>query len=112
VSVKVIARDPVEIVGLGPGEVSGTGYAFTLQFENSGTESISLDSVLVVATYGPEKVPASDSRLDPTRPVAGVLGPGMSAQGTYSFLIPKSASDAVILTITYSTDRPAVVVEI
>lgn len=107
VTVALTGRKRISIEAEGPGESSGAGQLYILEFENAGSNTINLDRVLVVADDRNDS-PLWAVQGDPTEPFAGDLEPGQKARGRYAFVVGKDLTKGVVLTVTYSTDAPAV----
>lgn len=101
----------VNVEGQGPGEVSGSGIRFTVKFTNNTGQDIDLNMVTANAFYGADLTPASPTALSSDQPLSGVVKPGQSATGYYTFTIPKNATGDVQLQVSYAANQPVVVLK-
>lgn len=111
VTVHLVSRRTVRVVGHGPGELSGPAVALTLELRNGSTRVVDLDASQVTAAYA-DGTPAEPSSAAPSTPWAGRLAPGGRARGSYVFLTPSGRPPAMSLNISYDPRRPVVLLDV
>ena len=111
VTVHLLSRRTVRLVGQGPGELSGPAVALTLDLRNGSSQVVDLDASQVTAAYA-DGTPAVASSATPSRPWTGRLAPGGRARGSYVFLTPSGRQPAMSLNISYDPRRPVVLLEV
>ena len=99
----------VNITGVGPGELSGSGVSVTVHVANGTDAVVDLGGFAVNAYYG--KVPAIPSLGSSADQLAGELAPGGSASGVYLFVKPDGGTGALRLEIEHSGATDVVVVK-
>ena len=93
-----------------PGEIAGPALKIEVVASNESKKPISLDSVVVFVSYGAERTPAAELS-EGARRLAGNVGAGDSARGTYIFTVPKDERDLVRVEVSHSGDEPTLAFE-
>jgi hypothetical protein len=108
-SVRVVGATQGVSQGSGPGARAGQPQTvFTVELTNGSGAPLDLSSVVIQATYG-SGTQASPLYDDDTVDFGGVLAPGATATGVYSFAIPAAELGAVSLSVDVDGYRfPAV----
>lgn len=95
--------------GGGIGDLAGPAIAVTIDLTNDGSTPVTLDEVVVTATYGKDGIPApgvfNDTRANH---FAGSLAAGASARGTYVFSLPEDQRRRVTILVSHSGGVPNV----
>lgn len=105
---RVIDVEAVRGVARGPGEIAGPAVRLTVQLTNRGRREISLESVVLSVSYGPDRTPAMTLTGPDGRPFGGTLAPGGSQRARYVFAIPPAARDHVKVVASYTGSVPGV----
>ena len=100
-SAKVLSIDPVQLTAQGPGEIAGPGVSVKVELQNTGSTPVDLSGVVVNSSYG-SGPPAVATESKPAAPLSGKLPPGQTSQGVYAFLVPRNATDSVVVEVDYS----------
>ncbi|GAA4359803.1 hypothetical protein [Angustibacter luteus] len=108
VTVHVSSVKAVTVKGRGPGELSGSAVAITLQLHNGTPTTLDLGNAVVTASYGKAATPAVDSSSPPSKPWTGSVKAGQDASATYVWLVPKSSRGSVELNVSYDPTKPVV----
>lgn len=87
-----------------PGEVAGPSVRFTVEVTNTGADSVSLESVAVVAYYGPDRTPALSLSAPGAAPFPQAVAAGETVRGVYVFSVPTDSRDDVSLTIDLASE--------
>jgi hypothetical protein len=72
------------------------------------TAAFSLDGVVVTAFYD-DDVPATETTVDPAKPLTGSLAAGRTAKGVYVFTVPREQTST--LRIEVSSNQSATIVQ-
>jgi hypothetical protein len=110
-TLEVTQREDVAGVARGPGEIAGPAVRLTFELQNGGDEEVSLESVVVAATYGAEETPAVTLSGPGEKPFGGTLAPGGTAVGRYVFALPVEERGQVQIVASYTGGAPAVAFE-
>jgi hypothetical protein len=108
VTVHVTGIEAVTAKARGAGEVSGPGLVVTLRIDNASAKAIYLGNVVVALTDS-LAAPGSPMSAPPAHPFTGNLAARGSATGVYVFTIPKANRKPITLTVSYTSNAPAVV---
>lgn len=98
------------VQGEGQGVVAGAEYVvFKVSVSNGSPQDLDLQSVVPALVYGDDRIPAAPLYGEVTvSDLTGTLTPGESAEGTYAFLIPASATNPVLYLDLNGTHQPLV----
>jgi hypothetical protein len=107
-ALRVTNIEDVAGVAHGPGEIAGPAVRLTFALVNGGDEPVSLESVVLAATYGARETPAVTLSGPGEKPFGGTLAPGGTATGRYVFAIPVDERDQVQVVASYTGGAPAV----
>jgi hypothetical protein len=91
-----------------PGEIAGPAAVVPVTVRNSSNQPFSLDGVVVTAFYD-DDVPATETTVDPAKPLTGSLAAGRTAKGVYVFTVPRE--QASTLRIEVSSNQSATIVQ-
>lgn len=100
VRVSVLELRPVDVQARGPGEVSGTGVAVTVEVDNTSSAPFDLGSVVVNAATGPELEPAIPTDAEPADSLRGTLGTGATATGVYVFQTDADLAGGIVVDVS------------
>ena len=90
-----------------PGEVSGEALRVTILVRNNSAAAVSLDTVVVNAYRGQDRIPLESLISPGGRPFLGSVLPGAEATGVYLFTIDMSDWDDVTITVDLQAGTPA-----
>ena len=93
-----------------PGEIAGPAVRVSVDAVNRGDDPVSLDSVVVFVSYGPDQSPASEFG-SLSEPLAGDLAPTGSRSGSYVYAVPPDALADLRVEISYTGSAPTVAFE-
>jgi hypothetical protein len=91
-----------------PGEIAGPAAVVPVTVRNASNQPFSLDGVVVTAFYD-DDVPATETTVDPAKPLTGSLAAGRTAKGVYVFTVPRE--QASTLRIEVSSNQSATIVQ-
>lgn len=100
--------ESVEGAARGPGEIGGPALRLTLRMSNDSDATVSLESVVVDATAGPDRTPAPTLSGPGAKLFEGEVPAGGSTTGVYVFAVPEDARDQLRVVVSYSSGAPAV----
>ncbi len=110
VQVRIEAAEPVVAQGRGPGQVAGSpALAVRVTVRNTGRVAVPVDAVVVNATAGTPRVPASPVDGPPSAPLQGELPPGGSGSGVYVFDVPPAAREQATISVNLGGTQPTAV---
>lgn len=105
----VVSLPLIESVGgmaVLPGEVSGEALRVTVRVRNNSAAAVSLDTVVVNAYRGADRIPL-ESIIEPGgRPFAGSVPPGGEATAVYLFTIDVANRSDVTITVDLKAGTP------
>ena len=90
-----------------PGEVSGEALRVTIRVRNNSAAAVSVDTVVVNAYRGEERIPLESLISPGGRPFTGSVAPGAEATGVYLFLVDVSDRSDVTITVDLKAGTPA-----
>ena len=90
-----------------PGEVSGEALRVTIRVRNNSAAAVSLDSVVVNAYRGEDRIPLESLVSPGGRPFAGSVQPGDEATAVYLFTVDLSNRSDVTITVDLKAGLPA-----
>lgn len=104
VTARIDGVESLQVEAKTPGEVNGPAVAVTIIIDNQGADPIDVSSAMV-SLFGSADVLGQPTTSDPYAPFSGVIEPGAIGTGTYVFLLPEDARDALTVSVQYMAGK-------
>lgn len=111
VTARLVGITPVQGESRGPGEVAGPSLRIEVEIRNGTAQEVPLTSVLVDATFGPDRTPANVLSAPDVVRFPPSVAPGESARAAYVFRIPPEQRNQIQVSVFYGVDAPILVFE-
>jgi hypothetical protein len=108
VEARLTKLEAVDATASMPGEFSGPAVTVTAEITNGSNTAIDLGNV-ILDMVSADGAPFTQVTQVPSTGFSGMLDPGRSATGRYTFTVAKTARDNVRLSVKYSAPVPTVV---
>jgi hypothetical protein len=108
---RVTGLEAVQGEATGPGETAGPALRVMVEIRNTSGRAVSLARSIVMVSYGREPAPGVALSGPGVRPLAGSVGAGGSATGSYVFGVPEDERDNIQVSISVDAAQPTVLFE-
>lgn len=108
VDVEVTRVETTQVKAETPGEVSGPAVVVTVSARNQGTEPVTVDSAVVTIVASDGELGIGTTAGSPS-PLAGLVEPGDTAEGTYVFMLDASDGRELTVSVNYAAGEPVAV---
>ncbi|MDQ4054736.1 MAG: hypothetical protein M3237_18860 [Actinomycetota bacterium] len=108
---RVTGLEAVRGEATGPGETAGPALRVVVEIRNTSGRAVSLARSIVTVSYGRDPAPGVALSGPGVRPLAGSVGAGGSATGSYVFGVPEDERDKIQVSISVDAAQPTVIFE-